>query len=263
MRNINKEELNEILKEHELWLEGKGGEQADLRRANLRFVSLRGVDLRGADLSKVNLRHTDLNEVNLSNADLRGADLSDSNLSNANLRGADLRGANLGFANLRGTDLRDADLRRADLRFANLRDANLSDSNLKYTNLRYADLIYTDLKDVKTNIYTLGYNLACPEKGSFIGYKKAGGCVVKLLIPDDAKRSSATTVKCRCNKARVLEIENIKTGEKVKEIRSDYDNNFIYRVGEIVYVNNFDDDRWNECTSGIHFFMNRDNAIKY
>ena len=188
MKNISKEELNEILKDHKLWLEGKGGKCANLSDVDLRYTDLKG-------------------------------------------------------ANLRGADLQDADLR---------------DANLKYADLRYANLEY-----VKTNIHTIGYNLACPKKGSFIGYKKANGCIVKLLIPEDAKRSSATTTKCRCSKAKVLDIENIETGEKIKEIRSNYDNNFIYRVGEIVYVNNFDDDRWNECATGIHFFMKKDNAIKY
>ena len=71
-----------------------------------------------------------------------------------------------------GANLRYADLRGADLRYANLRGANLI--------------------DIKTNMHTIGYNLACPEEGSFVGYKKAGKCIVKLLILEDAKRSSAT-----------------------------------------------------------------------
>ena len=176
-------------------------------------------------------------------------------------------------ANLSGYDLSYANLRNADLRGAylyntNLRDAYLDHADLRDTDLRGADLTGTDLKNVnlmgiKTDMYTSGYNLACPEEGSFIGYKKAGKCIVKLLIPEDAKRSSATTSKCRCDKAKVLDIENIKTGEKIETVKSNYDSEFIYRVGEIISVDNFDDDRWNECTSGIHFFINRDNALNY
>ena len=83
------------------------------------------------------------------------------------------------------------------------------------------------------------------------------------MILEDAKRSSATTAKCRCNKAKVLDIRDIKTGKKVKEIRSNYDSNFIYKVGEIVHVDNFDNNRWNECATGIHFFINKENAINY
>ena len=175
----------------------------------------------------------DLSYFDLSNADLSYFDLSNADLSDTNLRGA----------NLRGADLRYADLRGADLRYANLRGANLI--------------------DIKTNMHTIGYNLACPEEGSFVGYKKANGCLVKLLILEDAKRSSATSSKCRCDKAKVLDIENIKTGLKVMEVSSNYDSKFIYRVGEIIKVDNFDDNRWNECAPGIHFFMNRKNAINY
>ena len=161
--------------------------------------------------------------------------------------------ANLINVNLSGVNLSGVDLSEADLN-----GVNLSNADLRYTNLRGVNL-----RGIKTNIYTIGYSLACPEKGSFIAYKKANGCIIKLLILEDSKRSSATTVKCRCDKAKVLDIENIKTGLKVMEVRSNYDSKFIYRVGEIVSVDNFDDDRWNEYSTGIHFFMNRENAMNY
>lgn len=233
MRNINQEELNKILKEHELWVKGKGGKRANLRCANLE----------NADLEYVNLKYADLKYANLSNTDL----------SNTDLR----------YTNLRCVDLRYTDLRYTNLSHADLSYSNLSNSNLSNANLSNADLSSANLKDIKTNIHTIGYNLACPEEGSFIGYKKANGCIVKLLILEDAKRSSATTSKCRCNKAKVLDIENIETGKKVNEINSNYDINFIYRVGEIVHVDNFDNNRWNECSTGIHFFVNKENAINY
>ena len=186
-------------------------------------------------------------------ADLRYTDLSGADLTDVDLRYANLRGTDLRYANLRYANLSAADLWNADLINANLEGADLSDADLRGVNLR----------GIKTNIYTIGYSLACPEKGSFIAYKKANGCIIKLLILEDSKRSSATTVKCRCDKAKVLDIENIKTGLKVMEVRSNYDSKFIYRVGEIVSVDNFDDDRWNECSTGIHFFMNKESAINY
>ena len=104
----------------------------------------------------------------------------------------------------------------------------------------------------------------CPSEGSFVAWKKAGKIIVKLLVTEDAKRSSATTLKCRCSKAKVLAIENMDGSESdLKEVESSYDCNFVYRVGETVEVENFDDDRWNECSSGIHFFIARDMAVKY
>jgi hypothetical protein len=104
----------------------------------------------------------------------------------------------------------------------------------------------------------------CPSEGSFVAWKKAGDMIVKLLVTEDAMRSSATTLKCRCSKAKVLAIENIDGSEsELQEVASSYDKNFVYRVGETVEVDDFDDDRWNECSSGIHFFMAREIAVKY
>ena len=88
-------------------------------------------------------------------------------------------------------------------------------------------------------------------------------CLIKLLIPSDAKRSSATTNKCRCNKAKVISIEIPTEHVSFNVCRSTYDPEFIYKVGEIVSVDNFDDDRFNECAPGIHFFINKEEAIMY
>ena len=193
----------------------------------------RGADLRGADLRGADLRDADLCGAYLCGANLYGADLCDANLRDANLRDADLRGANLCDADLRGANLRDADLRGADLRGANLRDAK-------------------------------GCYLSCPTEGSFIGWKKASGHIVKLRIPEDARRSSATGHKCRCDKAYVMEIQNM-DGTKATEdtVRSDHDKNFVYTVGATVEVPDFDDNMWSECAPGIHFFIDRRAAVEY
>ena len=200
---------------------------------------------------------------NLRGVNLRGADLRESNLTNADLTGADLRGADLSGADLTGSDLTRANLRCANLIGANLRGADLRGAGLRGADLRNAILTGADLTDIKIDYMTAGYNMACPEKGEFIGYKKANDCLVELLILEDSKRSSATTLKCRCDKAKVLEIINIKTGEKIYRVSSEFDEDFIYIVGEVVKVDDFDDNRWNECTTGIHFFMNKENAINF
>jgi len=190
----------------------------------------------------------------LRSADLRSANLSSADLSSANLCSANLSSANLCSASLSSADLRSANLSYADLSYANLCSANLSSADLRSANLSYA----------KHNECT-GFLLPqCPSEGSFVAWKKAGGKVVKLLITDDAKRSSATTLKCRCSKAKVLGIENLDgTDSGLTEIKSNHDENFIYRVGEIVEVDNFDEDRFNECSTGIHFFIAREMAVKY
>ena len=164
-------------------------------------------------------------------ADLSGADLSGAYLSGADLSGADLSGADLSGADLSGAYLSGADLSGADLSGAK-------------------------------NVPYIPY--ACPDFGMFIGFKKASGYIVVLEIPEDAKRLSATGRKCRCDKAKVLEIQNIDgTKANVTKVKSGYDSNFVYEVGETVSVDNFCEDRWKECSPGIHFFINRQEAVNY
>ena len=180
-----------------------------------------------------------LEEAYLRGTDLVCADLVCADLGDANLGGADLRGAYLRGANLRGANLEGADLGGADLRGADLGGANYS----KYTSFLL---------------------LQCPIEGSFIGWKKCDGYIVKLKICEDAERSSSTSLKCRCSKAEVLEIQNLDGSvADITEICSNYDKNFIYKVGETIEVKDFDKCRWNECSTGIHFFIDRNMAVIY
>ena len=244
----------------------KGGANlrgADLRGANLHEADLHEADLYEADLYEANLYGANLRGANLREADLYEANLYGANLHGANLRGADLYGANLYEANLRGANLRGADLYGAnlygaDLRGANLRGANLYGANLRGANLRGADLYGADLRGAK------GTYMACPTDGSFIGWKKASGYIVKLQITEDARRSSAGGEKCRCDKAYVVEIQNIDgTKADIETVHSNHDANFVYTVGATVEVSDFDGDRWNECAPGIHFFIDRRAAVEY
>jgi uncharacterized protein YjbI with pentapeptide repeats len=194
-----------------------------------------------------------------SDADLSNADLSNANLSNADLSGADLSGADLSNANLSN-----ADLSGADLIGANLSNADLIGADLSCANLSGANLIGADLSCAYYNESTSFLLSQCPSEGSFVGWKKTHGLIIKLLITETAKRSSATSLKCRCSEAKVLEIQNIDGSlSDVKEVYSNYDLSFIYRSGEIVNVDNFNEDRWNECSTGIHFFISREMAVKY
>lgn len=248
------EELKNIVEAHEKWVnEVTGGRRADLRRQDLRNADLRNVYLAGALFEGANLREVNFRRANLERADLREADLSMSDLERADLRMADLIGADFRMAELRWADLRNANLMKADLRGADLRGADLSMANLTKANLEGVNLTAT-----------FGLDLACPSDGEFTAWKKADGKLVKLLIPSDAKRSSATSSKCRSDKAIVLGIYTLE-GEELPEtsVTSDYDDTFTYTVGETVYADSFDDNRFNECSHGIHFFIDRAEAAKY
>ena len=165
--------------------------------------------------------------------------------------GADLRGADLRCANLCCADLRCADLRCANLRCADLCNADLRGADLRGANLCGAK----DIPFVPTYL---------PE-GEFIGWKKLpNGIIVKLKILEDSKRSRANGDKCRCNKALVLEFQDIdSTPSNEKEYTSNVYAECTYKVGEIVYPDSWDDNRWNECSHGIHFFVDRQSAVDY
>lgn len=250
---MNSEEIRKMLENHKKWLFN----ESEGIRANLREA-----DLRGAGLCRADLCEADLCEADLYHADLGGA----------NLRGANLRGAYLCGADLYGADLRGADLYHADLCEADLRGAYLCEVNLRGANLREADLRGADLRGAE-NIPTYVCPLVCPEEGSFIGFKKAilfnsdipdkSHVIVKLKILENAKRSSATTRKCRCSEAEVISITSLNGNYSLTKAFSSFNPEFMYEVGKIVTVDNFDENRWNECSTGIHFFITRDEAVNY
>ena len=141
--------------------------------------------------------------------------------------------------------------------------------DLRGASLRYANLSDVDLRDVDlSGTKNINIPMACPEEGSFIGFKKAVNAdkayIIKLEISADALRSSATSRKCRCNKAKVLEIQNI-DGSKanIDVVHSTYNPSFQYKTGQIVEEPKFDNNRFNECSKGIHFFINRQEAVDY
>ena len=273
----------------------------NLQGINLQGAELSGANLRGADLSKVdlsyaNLQGADLGFSDISGADLSGADLSFSDISGADLSFSDISNAylcevNFCYANLRGANLRGANLRGANLHHANLQGANLHHANLHYTNLIEADLngaglngadlsgadlsnanlnnvilnganIYRAILSGAKNVPFIPMNL--PE-GEFIGWKKLpNGLIVKLKILEDSKRSKATTEKCRCDKALVLEFQNVDGSKsETTEYTSYRYTECTYKVGEIVYADSWDENRWNECSHGIHFFLDRESVVNY
>lgn len=145
----------------------------------------------------------------------------------ADLGGADLRGAHLGGADLRG----------ANLGGANLRGANLGDA-------KNAALIQAQISIV-------------PDTGAFHGWKRCQNSAegtrvfVHLAIPAEARRSNATGRKCRAEYVDVLDVIGATEG------RSLYDASIVYRAGARISCHAWDEDRWNECSGGIHFYLTR------
>lgn len=112
---------------------------------------------------------------------------------------------------------------------------------------------------------------ACPLEGDFIGWKVCRDpddhkpYLVKLVIPADARRTSGFgSRKCRCDRVNVLNILNM-DGSQVRKavVVSFWDSTFQYRKGAWIQVKNYDGDRRYTCAPGIHFFMERQEAINY
>ena len=171
--------------------------------------------------------------------------------------GKGLRGANLSGANLSGADLSGANLSGADLSRANLSRANLSGAKLFGANLSVANL--AGALGLDDHPLAIAQTRILPE-GSLIGWKKCrDGKIVKLRIPEEAKRSHAFGRKCRAEFAEVLAIFN-SSGEAVDRAISSHDVRTVYVVGKRMVPDAFDADWREECASGIHFFITRKEA---
>ena len=171
------------------------------------------------------------------------------------LQDADLHCTDLCHADLSYSDLNGADLSCAILCHANLSYSDLSGANLSGANLQYADLSGAILDEEETI-----------RKGKIINkktfvYKKCQNKIVKLELQTGSIVFSINNRKCRTNKAKVISIDG--NNKKGLQIASDYDNNFIYEVGKIVEVSNFNLMYNVECASGIHFFWTKKEAKKY
>ena len=252
-------------------------EQANAARANLRYSNLSGSnlsssDLSGSNLSSSDLRGSDLRGSNLSGSDLRGSDLRGSNLSSSNLSSSDLSGSDLSGSDLSSSDLRGSDLSYSNLSGSDLSYSNLSGSNLRYSDLRGSDLRGSDLRGSDLRGSNLsGANLSGAKgaeisiaktrilpAGSLIGWKKcSNGVIVKLRIPEEAKRSHAFGRKCRAEFVDVLEVIGAEVGI------AQHDGKTEYRAGQRVTPDSFSDNWQEECANGIHFFITREEAQEY
>ena len=233
MKRIEKEELVAAINAR------KPGERLLFQEKELWDMDLTGMDLSGMDFVLSSFQNTVLDGVNF-----EGSSVENSLFDGCSLHGVNFKNANMKTASFRGCDL--------------------ADSNIEGANLFGAVLERADIHGVRSNEQTRWFRMHCPKTGPILGYKKCvNDRLVQLLIPADAKRTSATLPSCRCNKAKVLTIKNFDSTEEYEEAWSLVDENFVYRKGEWVEVKDFNEDRWFDSTTGIHFWMSRDDAIGY
>ncbi len=211
---------------------------------NLSDSEFTDMDLSGMDLSYVDFMLGIFKNICFDHADLSHSSIENALFENCTFRGTVFRYANMKTCAMRYDDLTGANIEGADL-FA-------------------AVLEYAKLDGIVYNDETKWFKMHCPETGPFLGYKKCfNNRLVQLLIPADAKRTSATRNSCRCSKAKVLTIKSFDYQEEFDEAWSLVDENFAYRKGEWVEVEDFNEDRWQDSTTGIHFWLTREEALAY
>ncbi len=233
MRTISKKQLEGILEGR------KDHEGISFREMLFKDMDLSGWDLSGIDFTLSSFRNVDLSGADLSRATVENVLLDGCSVKGAVFRNADMKTASMRYCDMTGCDIRGADLFGAVLEHAKL-DGIISDEETRW------------------------FRMHCPKEGAILGYKKCvNDRLVQLLIPADAKRTSATLPSCRCSKAKVLTIKSFDSAKEFDEAWSLVDENFVYHKGEWVEVLDFNEDRWMDSTTGIHFWMTREEAIRY
>ena len=282
---MDQSKVDEILKSHTRWLKDptKG------KQANFAECWIKEVDFVGKSLSEVNFNGSVLRKCRFFKCDLTQStffrsDLAESsfhkcsmprtNFTNSSLDDISFLSNYLCGSSFLGTGIRTVRFDKCDLTNANFMNSYCQSSFflrsiLISTVFSQAMIDSVIFNSIEMNYTTIGLSLTCPSKGSFIGYKKCffyggGSAIVKLLIPEDALRSSRTSRKCRCSKAKVLSITKVDNEEEsLCRAWSIHDPSFEYTVGKEVEVKDFDTNRWNECSAGIHFFMTREEAESF
>jgi len=183
-------------------------------------------------------------------------------IKDASLSGMDLSGVS--FDNSRFYNARFDNSSFDNSRFYNSRFYNSSFYNSSFYNSRFYNSRFDNSRfDEKSKKSIAQYKYLwqiIPTEGSFIAYKKASGCVLKLEIPLKAKRvCNIINRKCRASYVKTLKITD-SNGESIKEAAGNSDSKTIYKVGELTKADSFDDNFLNDCTNGIHFFVTRKEA---
>lgn len=280
---INGKTLKQLLDEHAEWLCNMNPIRpiwGDLINADLSYADLEHVNLSRASLHGVNLKNANLTGAILDNVDLSCANLENSDLSYANLYNANLTKANLNWASLWSANMEYANLNFSNLKHAYLRYANLKSADLKNVYLKNADLRHTNLKGAEFNYSNLANAFLDGAKGNFIEYRKgkiltediigykvcvkdAWGAelpknkvIVTLKIPRGAIVFSINGYKCRTNRAKVIAIDGADRAYSTYNYMS-------YYVGDEFNIYDFNCEYNKECGAGIHFFMKREEALKY
>ena len=224
----------------------------------------------GVDLSYVDLYRKDVSGANLHNTNLFSANFREATAMTCNFRECTLNNSNFDKAVASETDFYGSSLRMASFFRTDLRKTNFSYADLSSADLLEADFYKSTLCGAWFgNTKNMPYIPTWLPVESFIGWVKVVGeeesYIVKIKILNESQRTRGVGDICRCDRALVLEIQDLE-GHKldIEEIEyHDKTSVLIFKVWEVTVCEDWYPGRWNDCKSGITFFIDRQSAVLY
>ena len=258
---------------------GKTLERAVAENVKLHGLVLVNADLDNLDLSGMNALGSVFILCRMHNCTLRCSYLQQSRFINTAILDSDWSGTCLIGAVFHYSSLSNVNLSDTVTNHLYVIATPITQSTLK--NIKGFDMIY-GISALNAPGYgniiddSLYYPLTCPSDGAFTGWTKIytdgdgsvdkpGTALVKLQIPEDAKRVSRAGCSriCCCDKAMVLDIIDLDSGEHLHTAEHNtMTRNTVYTVGEMLYPDSYDSDRWLVWADGIHVFINRQDALE-
>lgn len=272
---LQKCRLWRMAQRHEKWVntDHKKGKQAVITNMTFRNCRMPSYVLEGAIFKECLFENVDFATLRHANSTFVNCRLLNCDFMHDHLEIILFDGCIMSFTRFNNSKMDGVKFKNCVLDGAMFADAKMArceikESSLCYTNFTGAELYQVDIAPDCISYTTVGLSLACPEEGEFTAYKKVllktdKYGIAKLLVPAKALRSSATTRKCRVSEAKVLSITSLDGHTRYKSAQSPHYHAFMYHVGETVIPDQFNLDRWNECSNGIHCFITRIDAVNY
>lgn len=218
MTSMTQEELNEVIRKHDLWLKKEFGPGSGCvkgeEKAILSFKDLHGLNFQGADLRYVDLHRSILSNSTLTQAVLWGADLSYADLNGIYMNDADLAEANLECSYCHGSDFKSSIFNQANLSSADFSNSNFHSASLQGAILNKANFSYADLRCVSlNNVELYGANLYKANlDGADISYSSfplwCGGLNVRI-DENIAQQLAYHFCSMECNSPEFIKLRNL------------------------------------------------------